>query len=166
MRRSKRTSIHSYNDRTIFATWWEHVLVASQRYVSSNRMQALSFRVEPVLPGLFDRMFSSYPEVIERKVSKRVISHPQLVAAAKDYDLSDFHSEKYVGQGTLGRLDLLKINETRDLKGWTVHLEFSLVSRTRCLALRCKCADFVAQSDDNVYLCDCGHSSFEHTITE
>jgi len=44
------------------------------KQVTLNRMQALSFRVEPVLPGLFEHMFSAYPEVVERNVAKSHLS--------------------------------------------------------------------------------------------
>jgi hypothetical protein len=163
-RRSKRTSIHSYNDRTIFKTYWEHILIGTQKLVSINRMQVLSFRVDPVLPGLFSHMFENYPEVVERNVLKRVFDRAHLIASARDFDVEGFHAEKYLRQGAFGVIDFIKIYETKDGKGWTVSLQFSMISRTHCEIQNCPCADFVAESDEEVYVCRCGHRSGDHHL--
>jgi hypothetical protein len=46
----------------------------------------------------------------------------------------------------------------------TVSLQFSMISRTHCEIQNCPCADFVAESDEEVYVCRCGHRSGDHHL--
>jgi len=65
-------------------------------------MQMFRFREGPVLFGLFDHMFDTYPEVVERNNPEaNVISRSPCVSVAKDYDITNFRGEKDVGQGTI-----------------------------------------------------------------
>ena len=154
MRRTKRASLHSYSDRMIFPVLWEHNLVSAEVLGSESHANVSFSRGTSSFWSLWPLIWHLLWSCGAQKSLSECYLALILCLPPRITSSSAFAARRTLGKVRSGRTDEIRINETRDWKGWTVPMEISLLKRTRCSTDRCKFNDFVTRSNEEVYQCE------------